>query len=214
MTYAELTTSIQNWLIGDDQAAEAEFVAEIPTFVKNAEEYIYNRIRVPNLRKTQYTAFTASNRFLTIPSDFLASYSLRATTDATGAYSDMILKDPSYITTMYPIATVTGTPKFYGIWDNASFLIGPTPSSGLTAELTYYFRPETIVTASTTWLGTNWGGALLYRCLVEGYTFQKGNPEAMGHYKSGRDEFQMLLDEYGLKKVNKDDYRDGRPGNA
>ena len=71
----------------------------------------------------------------------------------------------------------TGVPKYYATWDEATFLLAPTPNDNFTMELHYFYRPDSITTVAsgTTWLGDNAELALLYGSLVEAYTFLKGS---------------------------------------
>jgi hypothetical protein len=146
-----------------------EFVAEIPVFVQQAEQRIYNSVQFPSLRKNVTGTTTASNKYLACPSDFLAVYSMAAI-DASGNYEYMLNKDVNFIRQSYPNpSTDTSIPKYYALFGPQSandaeltFLLGPTPDAAYTIELHYFYYPESITTANTTWLGDNFDTVLLW----------------------------------------------------
>jgi len=84
VNYTQLKQLIQDYT----QNYETTFVADIPTFVEQAEQRIYNSVQFPSLRKNVTGAITQYNQYLATPNDFLAPYSLAiyqtATTTATG----------------------------------------------------------------------------------------------------------------------------------
>jgi len=175
LTYAELSQAVQDYC----QTDEATFVTNMPRIVQQAEDRILNAAQLPFFRKACEGNLSINNAYLTLPTDYLSPYSLAV--DNTG-YEYLSLKDVSLVREMYPVKAVTGVPKYYAVFSDTSFIVGPTPNMAYDIEIHYFYRPETIVTASTTWLGTNAESVLLYGCIVEGYTFLKGNPETMGMY--------------------------------
>lgn len=174
-TYTALLASIQTYL----QSDEAIFVAEIPTIVKQAEDRILKKAQLPVFKKTDAGVTVDGTVTLAIPSDFLAPYYL--TIDDSGAVP-LIFKNASFIHEAYPASGTKATPKYYAIQDDTNFLLGPTPDSAYTTELYYFYRPTSIVDGATSWLGTNAESALLYACLVEAYTFLKGDSELLAVY--------------------------------
>jgi hypothetical protein len=204
MTYAELVTQIQTYL----ENTETTFVDQIPNFVKLAEERIYHDTQLPVARQSSTATLTASVRYLGQPTDFLAPYEMSVL--VAGVYSPVIYTDVSFIREAYPDPTVTGVPLHYATWDQNSFVVGPTPASNYTAELHYFRLPESIVTASTTWLGTNAPGALLYGSLIEGYVYNKGEVDMFQVYDRRYKEAIGLLKLLSAGKVRGDTYRDGQ----
>lgn len=210
MNYSELTTAIQDY-------TENTFTsAELATFVQNAEQRIYNSVQLPALRKNVTGLLTNGNKYLSCPSDFLSVYSL-AVDDGLGNYVYLLNKDVNFIREAYPNASDTGLPKYYAIFgpqsnypDELSLILGPTPNAGYTAELHYFFYPESIVTAGTSWLGDNFDSALLYGSILEAYTFMKGEVDIMAGYKSRYDEAMFLLKQLGDGKDREDAYRSGQ----
>jgi hypothetical protein len=187
MNYTELSNAIQAYT----ENTEADFVAEIPVFVTQAEQRIYNSVQFPSIRKNVTGVMTTNNKYLQCPTDFLATYSL-AVINASGEYEYLLNKDVNFIRQAYPQPTDTGIPKYYALFgprsDNAAeltFILGPTPDSGYSSELHYYFYPPSISVAPfTSWLGDNFDTVLLYGSLVEAYTYMKGEQDIMAFYNA------------------------------
>lgn len=212
MNYTQLATAIQDYT----QNYETEFVDNIPTFVEQAEQRIYNNVQLPALRKNVTGACTSGNKYLACPTDYLASYSL-AVIDALGNYEYLLNKDVNFIRQAYPNPSSTGIPKYYAIFgsrldnpDELSFILGPTPDSNYSAELHYYYYPESIVTAETSWLGDNFDSVLLYGSLVEAYTFMKGEQDLITLYNQKYVEALALLKRLGDGMDRQDAYRSGQ----
>ena len=212
MNYTQLSSAIQAYT----ENTEANFVAEIPVFVQQAEQRIYNNVQFPSLRKNVTGATTSSNKYLACPQDFLAVYSM-AVVDGTGAYEYLLNKDVNFIRQAYPVPTDTGLPRYYALFgpqsndaNELSFILGPTPDAAYTVELHYYFYPESIVTASTTWLGDNFDSVLLYASLVEAYTYMKGEPDMMQLYNQKFMEALALAKRLGDGMERQDAYRSGQ----
>lgn len=208
MNYTELSQAIKDYT--DNQ--EATFVANIPTFVKQAEQRIYRSVLIPELRKNVTGQMSSGNRYLARPTDFLAPFSL-AVIDA-GSYSYLIDKDMNFMREAYPNPSTTGVPKYYAQFDGdvptatGNFLLGPTPNSNYQVEMQYYYDPPSIVDEGDSWLGDNASGALLYGSLLEAYTFMKGDADVMTVYKSRYDEAMAQLGVVD-QRSKRDSYRDG-----
>jgi hypothetical protein len=213
MTYTELCAAIADY-------TQNTFTAtELSIFTKQAEQRIYNTVQLANLRKNVTGAITANNKYLSAPDDFLSVYSL-AIFPTGGGYVYLLDKDVNFIREVYPSASGTGTPKYYAIFGpqsanvtELSFILGPTPDATYNAELHYYYYPESIVTAGTSWLGDNFDSALFYGALVEAYTFMKGEQDMMVLYDAKYKEALMLLKNLGDGKQRMDTYRDGQTKN-
>ena len=215
MTYAELLAEIQNYT----QNYEATFVATIPTFVEQAEERIYNTVQIPPLRKNVTGGVTAGNKYLSCPADYLSSFSL-AVIDGDGNYEYLLNKDVNFIRAAYPNPTDEGLPKYYALFgptvissvttDELSFILGPTPDDDYDVELHYYYYPQSIVSAGTSWLGDNYSPALLYGSLVEAYTYMKGEADIMAFYEKKYQDALAQLNRLGTGLERGDSYRDGQ----
>ena len=210
MNYTTLCASIQDYVENSFSASQ------LAIFVEQAEQRIYNTVQLPDLRKNVTGITTASNKYLSCPTDFLAPYSL-AVVDATGNYSYLLNKDVNYIREAYPNPTDTAIPKYYAIFgprsdDNKelTFILGPTPDTAYTVELHYFYYPESIVTAGQTWLGDNFDSALLWGSIVEAYFFLKGEGDLLAVYQNRYQEALALLKQLGDGKDRADAYRDGQ----
>ena len=203
-TYTTLKQAIQDYAEND----ETTFVNNIDNFIKAAEERIFKEVDLEFFRKNVTAVMTSGNKFLSMPSDFLSSFSL-SYIDASGENVFLLQKDVNYLQEFHPDSTVTGSPKYYGIFDYQNFIIAPTPDSGYTAELHYYYRPASIVGTGTSWIGTNAPQALLYGSLVEAYIFMKGEQDVIQLYNGRLQEAMSELQIYAVAKENTDAYRSG-----
>ena len=218
MNYAQLSATIQAYSESD----EPLFVENIPVFVQAAEQRIYNSVQLSYLRKNVTGSVTPSNKYLSAPTDFLSVYSV-AIIKANGEYEYLLNKDVNFIRQAYPSPTDTGLPKYYAIFgptttggnppeltNEMSFLLGPTPDTGYSVELHYFFYPESIVTAGTTWLSDNFDTALLYGAMREAAIFQRQEPDVVANYEAKYQETMMLLKQLGDGKERTDSYRTGQ----
>ena len=212
MNYAQLVTAIEDYT----ETSEATFVSQIPNFVQLAEERIYNTVDLPSLRRNVTGTLTINNKYLSVPSDFLSVYSL-AVIKTDGTYEYLLNKDVNFIRQAYPQPTDTDIPKYYAIFGpdsssptNLTIILGPTPNLAYSAELHYFYYPESIVTASTSWIGDNFESALLYGALREAVIFQKGEPDMVTYYEKMYMESLGLLKNLGDGKLRRDAYRSGQ----
>ena len=209
-------TELKNAIIAYTENQDPSFEAEIPVFVKQAEQRIYNSVQFPSLRKNVTGSTTAANKYLACPSDFLAVYSM-AVVDGTGRYEYLLNKDVNFIRQAYPIPTAVGLPKYYALFgpqsndvNELTFLLGPTPDAAYTAELHYFYYPESIVTAGTSWLGDNFDSVLLYGSLVEAYTYMKGEADMIQLYEAKYKEALAMAKRLGDGMERQDAYRSGQ----
>ena len=212
MDYFSLKAAIIAYTENQDPA----FEAEVPVFVKQAEQRIYNSVQFPSLRKNVTGLTTATNKYLSCPLDFLAVYSM-AVVDGTGAYEYLLNKDVNFIRQAYPRPTSVGVPRYYALFGPRSdqakeltFILGPTPDAQYTVELHYFYYPESIVTAGQTWLGDNLDSVLLYGSLVEAYTYMKGEPDMLKLYNDKYVEAIALAKRLGDGMERQDAYRSGQ----
>ena len=213
MNYTQLSNAIQAYT----ENTETNFVANIPVFVTQAEERIFNSVQFPSLRSNVTGVMTTNNKYLQCPTDFLAVYSL-AVINASGEYEYLLNKDVNFIRQAYPKPTDTGIPRYYALFgprsDNAAeltFILGPTPDAGYSAELHYFFYPPSItVSPYTSWLGDNFDPVLLYASLVEAYTYMKGENDMMALYNGKYQEALALAKRLGDGMERQDAYRSGQ----
>ena len=207
-TFAELKTAIQDYT----DNTETTFVNHLSDFIKGAEDRIFKNVDLEVFRKNVTTAATVSDKFLSIPSDYLASFSLQITTS--GSEDILLQKDVNFLQEAFPASSSTGVPRFYAVFDVNNFLLAPTPNSNYAIELHYYYKPTSLTAGSdsgTTWISTNAPFALLYGSLVEAYTYMKGEADIMQQYEKRFNDQLMRLKDLGEARENEDAYRAGLP---
>jgi hypothetical protein len=218
MNYSELFSTIKGYVENDfptttwtDSAGSgtAAFTGteQINTFIQQAEQRIYNSVQLPVERVNVVGSTTANNKYLNFPAGWLSDFSLAVVDPVTGAQSYLLNKDVEFIRESYPVSTATGTPAYYAIFDNTTFILGPTPDASYNMEMHYYKYPTSIVTAGTSWLGDNFSSVLLYGSLLEAYTFMKGEADVIQNYMARYNEALAQLKQLGEGKNRQDTYR-------
>ena len=219
MNYTELKAAIQSYT----ENYETEFESYIPTFVQQTETRVYNTVQIPSLRRNQTGTLTASNKYLSAPGDFLAVYSMAVIQNyqsSNETFTYLLNKDVNYIREAYPTPSDTGLPLYYAIFgptvssnvtsNELTFIMGPTPNDGYTVELHYYYYPESIVTAGTSWLGDNYDPVLLYGSLREAYLYMKGEQDLIANVEAKYNEALGQLKRLGDGMERQDAYRSGQ----
>lgn len=203
MNYTELSTAIQNYCNNN----ETTFVATIPTFVKQAENRIYRKVNLPVNYKNSSSALTATINTFSVPDDFLVPVQLLITS-GNDKYS-LEFRDKSFLNQAYPDTTVTGLPEYYCIFNSTTIEVSPTPDQDYAIDLYYYGKPDSIVTAGTTWLGNNADEVLMYGSLIEAYTFMKGDADMLGLYQQRYNEALAALKVQAEGRMTVDEVDDG-----
>ena len=206
MDYQSLSTTIQQYT----ENTEASFIANIPTFVQLAEERIYNSVQIPAIRRNVTGNLTAGVKYLQLPTDWLATFSLAVIDPVTNAQEFLLNKDVNYIRQAYPDPDDEAKPQHYAQFDADTLILGPTPDANYEMELHSYRYPESIVTAGTSWLGDNFETALLYGSLREAYLYMKGEPDIIANCEAKYQESLALLKQLGDGKDRRDAYRSGQ----
>jgi hypothetical protein len=209
VNYSELQTAVQD-------AVENSFSAnDFSTMTKLAEQRIYNSVQLPNLRKTSSLTLTIGNPLLVVPTDFLSAFSFGVTSGTTFSY--LLNKDVNFMREAFPSSTTTGTPQYYALYGTQtgtplvqSFLLGPTPNAALTAELNYFYYPESIVTATNTWLGDNFDSVLFNAVMVEAARWMKQEQDIVAEADKQYVQSLTLLKNLGEGKNRQDAYRTGQ----
>jgi hypothetical protein len=223
MNYNELFAQIQSYTENQFPAmilangSSVSVTTQINTFIEQAERRIYNTVQIPSLRKNVTGTCTANNKYLACPNDYLSSFSLAVIDVVTGEYEYLLNKDVNFIRQAYPSPTATGKPRYYALFgsrlndpNELTFILGPTPDLSYSAELHYFYYPESIVTAGTSWLGDNYSPVLLYGSLVEAYTYMKGEADMLAAYNAKYNEAMQQLNRLGTGLERGDAYRDGQ----
>jgi hypothetical protein len=215
MTLAELKTLIQNYV----QNSETTFVATLDDFIINTEERIFELIQLDFFRKNVTGNLTTGNTYLTAPSDFQLSFSL-AVIDANGDYHYLNKKHPSFMREYSPDPTATserGRPLYYADFDKelstgpsngSTLIVSPVPDANYNVELHYLYDPSSLTSqTSGTWISQNARNALLYGCLVEAYTFMKGDADMMNLYEKRFNLDILRLKNQAEARGRRDEYR-------
>ena len=205
MNYTQLVNEIESYTENQFQTDD------INTFIQQAEQRIYNSVQLPALRKNVTGTATTGNKYLAMPSDWLATFSL-AVINADNEYLYLLNKDVNFIRQSFPDtdSAFYAEPQYYAVFDQNTFILGPTPDSNYSMELHYFYYPESIVTAGTTWLGNNFSSTLLYGSLLEAYTYMKGEQDVINQYQKRYDEAMLLLKQLSDGKDRQDAYRSGQ----
>jgi hypothetical protein len=205
MNYAQLVAAIQSYT--ENQYS----TTDINTFIENAEQRIYNTVQLPDLRKNVTGNMTSGNKYFSLPSDWLSTFSIAVINDD-NEYTYLLNKDVNFIREAFPDtdSDFYGVPQYYAIFDDTTMLLGPTPDANYNSELHYYYYPESIVTAGNTWLGNNFDTALLYGALLEAAAFLKEEPDTVAMYTARYNEAMQLLQNLGEGKNRRDAYRSGQ----
>jgi hypothetical protein len=203
-TYTSLKQAIQDYIESDEDT----LVGNLDVIIQQAEERILKAVpKLPAFRKNCTGSLTGNDQYLGIPADYLAPYSLAV--DDNGM-EFLLFKNVSFIRQAYPnVADATGVPKYYAAFSDDFFIVGPTPDQNYAVEIHYFYKPESIVTATTTWLGDNATNALFYGCLLEAYTFQKGDQDLMQIYNTRYDAAMANLAVLADPSNRTDEYRNG-----
>ena len=225
MNYSELITAIQTYTentFPSTTLADGTVVSsttQLNRFIEQAEQRIYNTVQFPSLRKNVLGVVSTTTPYLAAPTDYLATYSI-AVIDSDSNYVFLLNKDVNFIRQAYPKASDTGVPAYYALFGptvtgstittELSFMLGPKPDANYQTELHYYYYPESITTATTTWLGDNFDTVLLYGCLVEAYTYMKGEQDIIGLYDTKYKEALALAKRLGDGMERQDAYRSGQ----
>ena len=227
MTYDELFAAVQSYTenqfpetyLADGSAVSTK--TQIDTFIKQAEQRVFNTVQFPSLRKNVTGITTTDNKYLSCPNDFLAAYSL-AVVDPVAGYEYLLNKDVNFIRQAYPKPTDTAIPKYYALFgpttagevitNELSFILGPTPDAAYTVELHYYYYPTSIVDSldGRSWLGDNFDSVLLYGSLVEAYTYMKGEQDIISLYDTKYKEALAMAKRLGDGMERQDAYRSGQ----
>ena len=205
-TLTQLTQAIQDYVLN----SETTFVNNIPNFIRNVEDLILNSVDLDVFRKNTTASTSAGNAYLAKPTDYITPFSMSVT--VSGNKNFLLIKEVEFVQEVNS-SGAQGIPRYYSPFDSGYFLLGPTPQDVYTVELHYMYRPTSLADngGPATWLSTNAPMAMLYGCLVEAYTFMKGEADVMAGYKELFGIALSRLKDLGEAKENTDAYRFGLP---
>ena len=208
MTYAELVAQIESY------TENSYSTVDVNTFITQAENRIFNSVNLPDLRANDTGTISAANKYLNVPVDWLATYSLAVIDNATNEYTYLLNKDVNFIRESFPDTDVAhyGKPQYYAVFNDDTFILGPTPDINYGTELHYFYYPESITTAASgqSWLGDNYSTALLYGSLLEANTYLMTDAEKMGMLDKRYNDAMVELLDLGNGKNTRDAYRSGQ----
>ena len=208
MTYAELVAQIESY------TENSYPTVDVNTFITQAENRIFNSVNLPDLRANDTGTITGGNKYLNVPEDWLATYSLAVINTTTNEYTFLLNKDVNFIRESFPDTDTTfyGKPQYYAVFNDESFILGPTPDINYGAELHYFYYPESITTAASgqSWLGDNFPTALLYGSLLEANTYLMSDAEKMAMLDKRYNDAMVELLGLGEGKNTRDSYRSGQ----
>lgn len=226
MNYATLFETIKSYVENDfpDQdwtdsagtgTATMTGTEQLNTFIKQAEQRVYNSVQLPVERKNVIGNSFSGSKYINLPDDWLSAYSVAVIDPDTGAQSFLLNKDVEYIRECYPNPTETGVPKYYAIFKGpqvtpgglSTLILGPTPDDDYDFEMHYFAYPNSIVEMGSSWLGNNFDSVLLYGALLEAYTFMKGEADVIQNYTTRYNEALAMLKQLGEGKNRQDTYR-------
>ena len=207
-TFAQLKTAIQEYT----ENTETTFVSNVDDFIRAAEDRIFYLVDLEYFRKNATSAVSQNDPFLSLPTDFLASFSLSITNSSSKEF--LLQKDVNFIQEFNPNSATTGTPRYYARFDVDNMILAPTPDSNYVCEFHYFYRPASLTAGAdsgTTWLSTNAPNALLYGSLYEAYIYMKGEPDRLQLYDKQFTEALSRLKDLAEARENADAYRRGLP---
>lgn len=217
ITYAALKVAVE------DTVENTFSATDFATLTRLAEQKIYQSVQLPILRKDATLALTSGVQTVNLPADFLAAYSIAVFSTLlgnSGAREFLLNKDVNFMRESYPIPAFTGTPRYYALDGTATgnnlvqkIILGPTPVANLSLDLNYFYQPESIVTASNTWLGDNFESVLVNAVLVEAARFMKAEQDIVQLYVGQFNDSILLLKNLGDGKNRMDAYRSGQVRN-
>ena len=209
MTYAELVAQIESY------TENSYATVDVNTFITQAENRIFNSVNLPDLRRNDTGTISLGNKYLNVPDDWLATYSLAVIDNTTNEYTYLLNTDVNFIRQSFPDTDVAhyGKPQYYAVFDDTTFILGPTPDAGYGAELHYFYYPTSITTAVSgqSWLGDNYPTALLYGSLLEANVYLMADAEKVGIVDKRYQEAMTELLGLGEGKNTRDAYRSGQP---
>lgn len=208
MTYAELVAQIESY------TENSYSTVDVNTFITQAENRIFNSANLPDLRKSDTGTISATNKYLNVPDDWLATYSLAVIDNTTNEYTYLLNKDVNFIRQSFPDtdAPFYGKPQYYAVFNDTTFILGPTPDTGYGTELHYFYYPTSITTAVSgqSWLGDNYPTALLYGSLLEANVYLMADAEKISIIDKRYQEAMAELMGLGEGKNTRDAYRSGQ----
>lgn len=206
ITHSAFLTQIRNYTEVD---ANVLTDAIIQDFIRSVELGVAGKVDYDDLRKYATSNFTASNRYVSLPSDLTIIRSVQVI-DGSGNRTFLEKRDTSFISE-YNNDGSTGTPKYWANWDDFTALVAPTPSSALQVQINYIIDPPKFTSTNNTFLSTYQESMLLHGVLAEAYRFLKGPMDMYNLYET---EYNEEIQNFALQQMGRrrrSEYDDGVP---
>ena len=212
MTYAELVQKIRDYTEVDSNVLTSTIVDGI---INDAEFRILRDVDSDNNKRYDTANLITSQRFINVPAGLLVVRSAQIVdSDGVGASDNrefLEYRDTSYMSE-FNSTGATGVPKYYGMWDEDTIVIAPTPNATYTIQLNYILKdPGLSATNTTTYISQNFPNGLLYACLVEAFSFLKGPNDLLQLYEG---KYKQVLEGFSIEQMGRrrrDEYQSGVP---
>jgi len=212
MTYAELVQKIRDYTEVDSNVLTSTIVNG---FIENAEFRILRDVDSDNNKRYATANLVASQRFIDTPDNLLVVRSAQIIDSDGSSQPDnrefLEYRDTSYMSEYNPTGS-RGVPKYYGMWDQNTIVLAPTPDATYEIQLNYILKdPGLSSTNTTTYLSQNFPNGLLYACLVEAFSFLKGPNDLLQLYEG---KYKQVVEGFSIEQMGRrrrDEYQSGVP---
>jgi hypothetical protein len=195
ITYSDFLTQVRNYTEVDNNVLTDSILDQ---FIRNTELDIAGAVDYDDLRKYSTSNVTTGNRYVVMPADLLI---LRSVQIINSDVRDFLEKrETSFISEYAPNDTVTGSPKYYAIWDENNILLAPTPDSVYQIQINFIKDPPHFNSSTNTFLSEHQEALLLYGVLKEAYSYLKG-PDDL--YKLYSDRYNQSIQAFALQQMGR-----------
>jgi len=206
MTYAELVQKIRDYCEVDSNVFTSTIVNG---FISDAEFRLLRDVDSDNNRKYATATLISGQRFIDVPTGTLVIQGAQIIDGVNREY--MEVRDPSFMSE-YNSSGATGEPKYYGMWDEDTIVLAPTPDQTYTIQINYILKPIGLSSStSTTYLSERFPNGLLYACLIEAFAYLKGPNDLLQLYEQ---KYKQALEGFSIEQMGRrrrDEYQEGVP---
>ena len=210
MTYAELVQKIRDYTeVGSSVLTDSI----INDFILDAEFRILRDVDSDNNRRYVTATMISGQRFIDTPDDLLVVRSAQIIdsdgVDQADNRDFLKYRDTSFMSEFNPTGA-TGVPKYYGMWDQDTIVVAPTPNATYTIQLNYILKPAGLSsTNTTTYLSLQFPNGLLYASLIEAFSFLKGPNDLLQLYEG---KYKQAIEGFSIEQMGRrrrDEYQSG-----
>ena len=206
MTYAELVQKIRDYCEVDSNVFTSTIVNG---FISDAEFRLLRDVDSDNNRKYATATLISGQRFIDVPTGTLVIQGAQIIDGVNREY--MEVRDPSFMSE-YNSSGATGEPKYYGMWDEDTIVLAPTPDQTYTIQINYILKPTGLSSStSSTYLSERFPNGLLYACLIEAFAYLKGPNDLLQLYEQ---KYKQALEGFSIEQMGRrrrDEYQEGVP---